>query len=242
MKETFTLTNDKYDGVTIDKIETSNINEFEDKLISLIKNLQNKKLLWIKLDIEQSFLIPLLVTFDFTFHNCNPKNITMVKKLIKNPIIPTSANHTLGVGAIVMHDNKLLVIKDKIIQKYKLPGGYIDNQENISEALIREVNEETGVKVKFQSIVSLAHMFPSQFEQSNLYIVCKAKALTTQINIIDTDEIIEAKWMDLDEYFSHKDIFEYNKDIVKNAIQKDGLLLTDYNYSKNLHGNREYYF
>ena len=237
------LITDKYDGITIDTQTIPNdIDEFEKELKSIIEKIEHKKLLWIKLPIEKSPLIPLLTQYDFVFHHCNEKDITMLKKLIENPIVPTAINHTLGVGVVVIRENKLLVIKDKIWKKYKLPGGYIDDRESISQAVQREVFEETGVKVELTSVVSLGHTSPSQFEQSNLYVVCSAKALSHEINIIDFDEIIEAKWMDIDDYFNDDEIHIYNKNLVKNAMRNRGLKLETHQYFTNVDREYEYYF
>lgn len=218
---------DQYDGVTIDHLTIpENIIHFEQELLTILEKLEilaNKKLLWIKLPIEKSDFIPILTKYDFVFHHCNENDITLLKKLIVNPIIPTARNHTLGVGVVVIKNNKLLVIKDKIGKRYKLPGGYIDDDENISTAVVREVKEETGVDVEFTSIIALGHFKPLQFGESNLYVGCSAKALSSEINIIDTQEIIEAKWIDLDEFFNHEEIYLFNKTVVKTAIKNDGL-------------------
>jgi 8-oxo-dGTP diphosphatase len=237
------LIHDKYDGITMD-ITTlpTDIKKIENELIFILENIKDKKLLWIKFDIEKSHIIPIFTKYDFVFHHCNEKNITMVKKLTNTAIIPTAINHTLGVGAVIIEENKLLVIKDKIWKKFKLPGGYIDDTENISQALQREVFEETGIEIELDSIISLGHSYPSQFEKSNLYIVCSATALSKEINIVDLDEIIEVKWMDLDEYFECEDIHIYNKDLVKTAIKERGLKLKKYNYFSNSDNQNEYYF
>lgn len=226
MNETFrslNLINDQYDGTTIDGTTIpSSIEEFEEELIYLINHLQNKKLLWIKLQIEDSKYIPLLTSYEFVFHHCNERDITLFKRLIENPVIPTATNHTLGVGAVVIEDNKLLVVKDKIWQKYKLPGGHIDDKENISTALLREVYEETGVKVAFDSIVSLGHFTPGQFNESNLYVICKAQALSKEIDIKDIDEIIEARWLEVETFLSCENVHPYNKKIVETALSNIG--------------------
>lgn len=222
------LKNDQYDGSTIDASTIpDSLEVFEEELLLLIEKLENKKLLWIKLDIIQSNFIPLLTKHEFVFHHCNETDITLVKKLIHKPIIPTATNHTLGVGAVVIDGNNLLVIKDKIWQKYKLPGGHIDDRENISSALIREVYEETGINVEFDSIISLAHFSPGQFNESNLYVVCRAKPLSKEINIIDTEEIIEARWIDIDSYLKLDDVHPYNKTIVINALKNGGFKIDE---------------
>ncbi len=180
-------------------------------------------MLWIKLCISKSSLIVILNKHNFVFHHCNEEDITLVKKLIPKPIIPTAKNHTLGVGAVVINKKKLLVIKDRFNLGYKLPGGHIDNNENITTALKREVLEETGISVEFVSIVNLGHFTKAQFGESNLYILCTAKPLSYEINIQDTQEIIEAKWIDIDEFLKDNEVHEYNKHIVKSALNNKGL-------------------
>lgn len=219
----FNLINDIYEGVTIEsETITQTLEEFEEELRYLLSHLNNKKLLWIKLSIENAAYIPLLTQYEFVFHNCNERDITLVKRLVQNPVIPTATNHTLGVGAVVIDDGKLLVIKDKIVTGYKLPGGHIDDSENISNALIREVYEETGIDVEFESIISLGHFTPGQFNESNLYVICRAKPLSKEINIQDYEEILEARWLDLQEYFECEDVSPYNKKLVEAALKNDG--------------------
>jgi 8-oxo-dGTP diphosphatase len=213
---------DRYDGVIVGNSSFPSKEEFEEEINYLINSLENKKLLWIKVNIKDSYLIPILTDLGFIFHHCNQDDITLIKKLISNPIIPTPKNHTLGVGAVVIDEDKLLVIKDKIHPSYKLPGGHVDDSENISSALVREVYEETGIKVEFHSIISLGHFTPSQFGESNLYIVCKAFSLTKDINIIDSEEIEEAKWMNIDEFLNNEEVHLYNKSIVQNALKTTG--------------------
>jgi len=219
------LISDNYEGITINS-ETipDNNDDFEKELLNIINTLEDKKLLWIKLQISQSSLIPMLTKHGFVFHHCNEDDITLLKKLIPNPIIPTASNHTLGVGVVVINEeNQLLIIKDRLGKRYKLPGGYIDDDENISTAVVREVKEETGIDVAFSSIIALGHFMPLQFGESNLYLGCTAKAYSSEINIIDDYEIIEARWIDLEDFLNHEEVLQFNKSIVTTAIQNDGL-------------------
>lgn len=221
---TITLIPDNYHGITIDNTSIPHIlDKFEEELLAIIENLENKKLLWIKLPIEKSDFIPLLTKYEFVFHHCNEADITLLKKLTLNPIIPTARNHTLGVGVVVIDDGKILVVKERIGQHFKLPGGYIDDNENISTAVVREVKEETGIDVEFNAIIALGHFNPLQFGESNLYVGCAANALSKEINIIDTEEILEAKWMNIEDFLKDEEIYLFNKTIVNTAIKNDGL-------------------
>jgi len=248
MTEQFSFTSinlivDKYDGITIDNTTIPQDSlKFEHELQEIIKQLKNKKLLWIKLPIEKSELIPMITKHDFVFHHCNERDITLVKKLTQDPIIPTATNHTLGVGAVVIDNNKLLTIKDRFQAGYKLPGGHIDDRENISQALRREVWEETGIKIEFESIISLGHFSPAQFGESNLYVVCNAKALSYDINILDSEEIVDAKWIDVNEYLNCDEVHLYNKNIVKTAILNNGLKRETNNLFLNQNSQYEFFF
>jgi len=240
---TIKLTPDRYGGVILDSSTIPpGLDEFEKNLDQIISAQKGKKLLWITLPIGQSVYIPLLTRHDFVFFDCNEASITLFKRLVDNPITPTATNHTIGVGAFVLDGNEILVVKDNIYQQYKLPGGYVDINENLSQSLKREVFEETGVNISLESIVTLSHFSPGQFGESNIYIVCKAKPLSKEICIADEHEIIEAKWINVDEYLTCKDVHIYNKKIIKTAMQNAGLKLdvNDFSFSKN--NQHEFFF
>lgn len=64
----------------------------------------------------------------------------------------------IGVGALVINDkNQVLAVSERnalIPGSWKLPGGYCEMKEDLVEAAIREVEEETNIKTRFESVVS----------------------------------------------------------------------------------------
>jgi 8-oxo-dGTP diphosphatase len=224
----FTTILDPYNGLTIDSKYLPNTKEeFEINLDYLIDELQNKRnLIWIYINIQKSDFIPIATNRGFFFHSCDEDYVLIVKRLKENAIIPTAANHTLGVGAVVINDNnEILVIKEKISNLgYKLPGGHIDNAEMISTALEREVLEETGVIVEFESIISLGHFYPHQFHKSNLYVICIAKPKSLEISIQDTQEILDAKWIDVNRYLEDDEVLAYSKAVVFASLEYRGFI------------------
>lgn len=233
---------DPYNGITINSEDLpSSKDEFAVNLDFLIDEVLNKRnLIWIYIDIQKADYIPLATKKGFLFHSCEENYTLLVKRLIPDAIVPTAANHTVGVGAVVINDNnELLVIKERISSiGYKLPGGHIDNGEMISKAVEREVYEETGVKVDFDSIISLGHFYPHQFHKSNLYILCVCSARTLTIDIKDTKEIIDAKWVDVHEYIEDENVLKYSRAIVKTALEQKGFIST--NTETLAHINREF--
>ena len=237
---------DPFNGITIDQKDLPDTKEeFEVNLDYLIDETKDRRnLIWIYIDIKNSDFIPVATSKGFFFHSCDEDYILVVKRLIPNAIIPTAANHTLGVGAVVINENnEILVIKERVSTLgYKLPGGHIDNGEMISTALVREVKEETGIEVEFESILSLGHFFPHQFHKSNLYVVCLANAKNFEINIEDTHEIVDAKWMDVNEYINDDNVLPYSKAIVLTALEHRGFKLANHHTLNHIKKNFELFF
>ena len=52
---------------------------------------------------------------------------------------------------IVEHENKILLLKrntEPYLGKFALPGGFVDYDEQVEVAAVREVKEETGVDIE----------------------------------------------------------------------------------------------
>lgn len=52
------------------------------------------------------------------------------------------------VSGYVFHDNKVLLIKHKKLNKWLPPGGHIDENESPDDAIIRELKEETNLDIR----------------------------------------------------------------------------------------------
>ena len=238
---------DPFNGLTIEKESMpTDENLFKTELQNFINVATNeqRRLVWITIDIEKSSYIPIAVSLGFEFHTCEKDYVFMVKRLVEDAIIPTAVNHTLGVGIVAINEkNELLVVKEKNSKiEYKIPGGHIDNGELISSAVAREAYEETGIEVEFDSVISLGHFYPHQFHQSNLYLVCLAKPLTYDIEIHDKAEILDAKWVDVYEYLQDEDVIEYSKVLISTALNLKGFTKHDLDCFKNIPRSYELFF
>jgi len=103
----------------------------------------------------------------------------------------------------------------------------LEEGNSLEEGVQREVWEETGIKTKFIKMVSLLNSHPFMFNKSNMYIVFKLEPLTLDINIIDVDEIEKALWMPLEEFFSHPEMSEFQKDLVRASFDNEGISLLE---------------
>jgi len=53
--------------------------------------------------------------------------------------------YRLAVRALIFHEGKVLLVHEKVADRWSFPGGGIDYGEDISQALPRELAEELGV-------------------------------------------------------------------------------------------------
>lgn len=51
-------------------------------------------------------------------------------------------------SAIIIQDNKVLLVKHKKLGVWLYPGGHVEEDETPDQALVREVKEETGLDVE----------------------------------------------------------------------------------------------
>lgn len=210
---------DRYNGLIVQPESLPNsIDEFIRELDECLQSVQYASLVWISIASKVAEFIPILVQRGFEFHSCHEQALLLVKKISPNAYVPTTKNFIVGVGAVVLHIDSVLVVKHIESNNYALPGGHIELRESIQEALIREVYEETGVTVEFESILNIGHFRQGQFGESNVYIVCTARAKDTTISVGDSNEIAEALWMNIDDFLQSEYANVYNKAVVRAAI------------------------
>ena len=62
---------------------------------------------------------------------------------------------TIGVAVAVLKSGQILLVKREDFAIWALPGGGIESGESIAQAAVREVCEETGLRVKLTRLVGL---------------------------------------------------------------------------------------
>jgi len=105
--------------------------------------------------IEASFLKRL--TKKTQLEDLNQDEIKKVFNVLKRRV--KGDTDTIVKVAIINRKNKILVLKrNKLAAKYPnvwdLPGGHLKNGENLDQGAKREVEEETGLKVKDLNLLS----------------------------------------------------------------------------------------
>ncbi|KAM6585546.1 hypothetical protein CsatB_012548 [Cannabis sativa] len=119
----------------------------------------------------------------------------------------------------------VLVVKEKIGKTlkgmWKFPTGTADEGEDVCDAAVREVKEETGIDTEFVEILSFKQSHKALFGKSEIFFVCILRPKSFDIQIQEL-EIEAAMWMPLEEYITQKYVQsnEFMKDITEKYKEK----------------------
>ncbi|KAI8524895.1 hypothetical protein RHMOL_Rhmol13G0184900 [Rhododendron molle] len=185
---------------------------------------EGKKGVWIKVPIELVNLVEPAVKEGFYFHHAEPRYLMLVYWIPETPsTIPVNATHRVGIGGFVMNEKKeVLVVQEKsgILRGtgvWKFPTGVVEEGEDICDAAVREVKEETGIDTKFVEILAFRQSHKSFFEKSDLFFVCLLQPLSFNIQPQES-EIEAAQWMPFKEYTAQQfvqknEVLKYISDV-----------------------------
>jgi mutator protein MutT len=101
------------------------------------------------------------------------------------------------VGAVILDDDRLLLIRrghGPAAGDWSLPGGRVEFGETMAEALVREVQEETGLEVALGDYIGHVEIFGDDFHYGvhDFY----ATAFDTEA-VAAGDDAAEAAWFEL---------------------------------------------
>ncbi|KAL8243340.1 hypothetical protein R6Q59_009598 [Mikania micrantha] len=200
--------NDDHDGVVVELMEHMDPTIFLIRLKASMSQwtLQGKKGVWIKVPIHLVKLVETIVKEGFSYHHAEPDYLMLVNWIPETTnTIPANASHRVGVGAIVLNDKReILVVQEKNGKMrgtgiWKIPTGIVEEGEDISAGVIREVKEETGIDTEFVEVLAFRQWHKIFFGKSDLFFVCMMRPLSFDIQIQEL-EIEAAQWMPLEEF------------------------------------------
>lgn len=106
-------------------------------------------------------------------------------------------NPKASVGLVLYDDEKQLYLTRRKHEPYKgeldVPGGYVDHEENLEQALAREMSEEIGLKTEdyedLDYLTSVYNEYPWQGSTVPVVCVCFIAKLKNDVHLQPADDV-----------------------------------------------------
>ena len=118
----------------------------------------------------------------------------------QNPRASTAAFILNGKGELLVARRA----KDPAKGTLDLPGGFVDNNENAEQGMVREIREETGLKVEADkvqylfSIPNIYHYSGMDIHTLDLFFLCR---VADDAEVMAADDAAELTWLPLREVY-----------------------------------------
>jgi ADP-ribose pyrophosphatase YjhB (NUDIX family) len=112
------------------------------------------------------------------------------------------ATPKVDVRGVVLKDNQILLVRETSDGLWTLPGGWADVNDSPSEAVVREIREESGFLTRATRLIALfdrskhAHVPPFPFHVYKLFIACEllggnaqTSSETSEVEFFDPDRL-----------------------------------------------------
>ena len=98
-----------------------------------------------------------------------------------------------GASAIVIKDNKVLMVRTKDSTSWSVPSGEVENGETTKETWLREILEETGYVAKIIKELHTKKTIIQDYKVTTQYYLCEITGGETLYHDPD-EEIEEISW------------------------------------------------
>lgn len=124
-------------------------------------------------------------------------------------------------GGVIVRDGKALITKRARVpekDRYDIPGGFLDPDEDPISGLKREIDEELGmtVEVGFEDFVqAMPHKYGDDGDWTLAlgFIIRKAEG-----EPVAADDVAEVRWVTLDELDATDFAWEHDRELVRKAL------------------------
>lgn len=111
---------------------------------------------------------------------------------------------SIGAAGVVMREGRALLVQrgqNPGKGSWQIPGGYVEHDEEILDAVEREVLEEAGIEAKVRDVVGFRHAIAGSAggPSTNIYLVFRLEEVGSGEPQFDNDEITGAGFYSFDD-------------------------------------------
>ena len=138
-----------------------------------------------------------------------------------------NSGYNIGVGGAVVNDGRLLMVRRASRRgrgNWQVPGGFIEPDEAIEDAVVREVQEEANITAKVVGVLGLRNRYDPDVGNS-MYVVLLLHPVSGEPKP-DDKEVDRAEYFTLDEIKALDQVPAVNLEIAQRALAQDQRLLS----------------
>jgi ADP-ribose pyrophosphatase YjhB (NUDIX family) len=137
-----------------------------------------------------------------------------------------NTGYNVGVGGAVVHEGRILLVRRASRRgrgNWQVPGGFIEPDETVEQAVLREVAEESGVTAEVEGLLGLRNRYDPDVGNS-LYIVMLLRPLSGEPKP-DGKEVDRAQYFTLEEIRALEQVPAINLEVAQRALAANRRLL-----------------
>lgn len=108
------------------------------------------------------------------------------------------ARTAIGVGALVLRGESVLLVERRSPHMWTIPSGYIEQEDDLLTAVVREVQEEAHIHVQPRGLLLVRNMH--EYGRNDIYNVFLCEADEDQQPQPDHDEALDARFVHPNEF------------------------------------------
>ena len=137
-----------------------------------------------------------------------------------------NTNYNLGVGGAVIKDGKLLMVRRASRRgrgNWQIPGGFVEQDETMEQAVVREVAEEAGVTAEVVGVLGIRNRCDPENGNST-YVIMALRPLSGEPTP-DGHEVDMAAYFSLEEIDALDQVPPINREVARRALDSHRRIL-----------------
>lgn len=120
--------------------------------------------------------------------------------------------------------SKVLMVYNIDHDSWSLPGGTVEPNETLEQAVIREAKEETGLDIKIFGLVALNECKFEKINEHAIFFTFRAEIIGGHEEIVRPDEISNISWIDIKKA---EELMPYYPDGLRKLIEENEIAYTN---------------